>query len=199
MDKPKLLLPDPYEAARKVQRFDPAKMDRFREVVRRNSKDKPSQADHEELQSWLSEYPELLCAVFDLAEIVRTELIRRMVPAGPTSTALEARVAAIREGFGYEAAPMIEKLLIDNILVAWLRVQWLETQLTSFIGPSSSSMSVIEFWERRLSVSQRRYLSACQILTKIRELSSRNPSLQLNIATQGGQHDNVAGELVKKD
>jgi hypothetical protein len=194
----KLSLPDPYEAARKIKGFDPTKMNRFREVVRRTSRKNPSQADQKELQAWLAEYPELLSSIFDLAELTRVELIQHMVAGDAARTALEANVASIREGFGYDSAPMIEKLLIDNILIAWLRVQWLESQLTAFMESGDLNASVVEFWERRLSVSQRRYLAACQTLAKIRELSSRNPRLQLNIATEGGQQVNIAGDVVKK-
>jgi len=50
------------------------------------------------------------------------------------------------------------------------------------------SIKVIEFWERRLSMSQRRYLAACETLAKIRKMSV--PALQLNI---GDKQINVAG------
>ena len=50
--------------------------------------------------------------------------------------------------------------------------------------------SVLEFWERRLSMSQRRSLQACETLAKVRKM--KLPSVQLNI---GEKQVNVAGDL----
>jgi hypothetical protein len=51
-------------------------------------------------------------------------------------------------------------------------------------------MSVLEFWEHRLSMAQKRYLTACETLAKIRKMAV--PALQLNI---GDKQINVAGNL----
>jgi hypothetical protein len=79
--------------------------------------------------------------------------------------------------------------LIENIVTTWLRVQFCEAQL-AFKMSGEQRMSVMEFWERRLSMSQRRYLAACETLTKIRKMGI--PTLQLNI---GDKQINVAGNL----
>ncbi len=121
-----------------------------------------------------------------------------MVSGDETRAAVEASVAAIRQDFGYDGASIVEKLLIDDVLVSWLRVQWLENRLIMLAG-SEASAPLVEFLERRLSISQRRYHGACQTLAKIRELAARNPSVQFNIATHGGQQVNVAGNPAKQD
>ena len=66
------------------------------------------------------------------------------------------------------------------------------------MGQDEIDMSVVEFWEKKLNVAQRRFLRASETLEKIRKMSAKNPTLQVNIATQSGQQVNVAGNIVKK-
>ena len=76
----------------------------------------------------------------------------------------------------------MEKLLINNIVVSWLRLQWAEYRLILHMGQDEKGMPVVEFWEKRLNVAQHRFLRACETLEKIRKLSAKNPTLQVNIA-----------------
>jgi hypothetical protein len=97
----------------------------------------------------------------------------------------------------YKDAPMLERLLIDNVINAWLRCQWTEIRLADIAG--EVTYREVEFWEKRLSLSQARYLRACETLTRVRKLARNTPALQVNIAAEGGQQVNVSGELnVKK-
>ncbi len=191
------LLMDPEGAARKAKDLDPELVTQAVQLARRMVKKKPTRGDLSKLRKWLSQYPELLCKIFDLAEFTRSTLIEHMISGDETRDVVEASVAAIRQEFGYDGASIMEKLLIEDILVSWLRVQWLEYRLSMLTGGSTSE-PMMEFLERRLSISQRRYHAACQTLAKIRELASRNPTVQLNVATQGGQQVNVTGNLAKQ-
>jgi hypothetical protein len=104
--------------------------------------------------------------------------------------AMEEHTVNLRNEFGYYDAPIIEKLLIENIIMAWLRMYWIELQL-NYKMTNQVTILQVEFWERRLSMSQRRYLAACETLAKIRK--TKVPALQLNI---GDKQINVAGDLV---
>jgi len=199
MSKPMVATVDPYKATRKIKDFDESKRDEFLKVVKRAYREKPTPTDLIELRKWLTNYPELWRGVFDLAEFVKQNFIERFVSHEASRIAIDKNVSIIREEFGYESAPILERLLIDNILIVWLQKQWIEYQLVSFMGNGEARMSVMEFWERRLSLSHRRYLLACETLAKVRRLSAKKPALQINIATQSGQQVNVAGDLVKKE
>ncbi len=188
---------DPHKAAGTIKGFDQNKIGKFIEVVQRAHSEKPTAADIRELRKWLADYPGLWRSVFDMAEVVQTNLIRRMVAGEAAQIALEENALSIRDDFGYDGAPVLERLLIDNIVMTWLRNQWAEYQLVALMGNANASISSVEFWERRLSVVQHRHLLACQALAKIRRLSSKYPNLQVNIATQSGQQVNVAGDLGK--
>jgi hypothetical protein len=110
--------------------------------------------------------------------------------------AAKANMEFIKENLGYDDAPMIEKLMIDNIVNCWFRQYWVEYQLAGFMG-RDVSMSVVEWWEKRLSATQRRYLRACGTLARIRKIT--RATLQINIAEEGSQQVNIAGDLVNKD
>jgi hypothetical protein len=46
-----------------------------------------------------------------------------------------------------------------------------------------------------LTTTQHRFLRAIESLTKVRRLARNTPSLQINIAQEGGQQVNVQGEV----
>jgi hypothetical protein len=162
----------------------------FVEIVARAYKSKkPGKEDLQKIRKFLREYPAMCPAVFGLAETIQDTTIKKMVEQEPARIAIEEHLVNIRNELGYHDAPIMEKLLIENIVTAWLRVQWLEYQLTLFMG-REARFAELEFWERRLSMAQRRYLAACESLAKIRKMNI--PALQLNI---GNKQINVAGRV----
>jgi hypothetical protein len=168
------------------------------DLVDRAYKEKPNPKDIRELRRKIEEIPELWTAVFHTTEVVRNNLINKIVSPEAARLALQKNVQALMDEMSYGKASAIEKLLIENVIITWLRLQWVEYQLIGFMGEGQSRMSVVEYWEKRLSVSQRRHLRACETLARVRKLLLGKPAVQVNIATQGGQQVNVAGDVVKK-
>jgi hypothetical protein len=167
------------------------------ELVRRAYRDKPDQKDLRELRRKLEEVPELWKGVFDIVEVIKSNLIDKAIASKAARLALESNISNLMRGMGYENASVLEKLLIENIIITWLRLQWVEYQMVVFMGDGEVRMSVVEFWERRLSMAQRRHLRACETLARVRKLLMNGPVLQVNIATKSGQQVNVAGDLTK--
>jgi hypothetical protein len=168
------------------------------EIIIRAYKPHPAKEDLQKLQTWLDENPGIWPFVFDMAGVIEQNLIKRMIPERAAQLALQKNADEIRHDLGYEEATQMEMTLIDNIVLSWLLCQWAEYQLIKLMGQNGIRISVIEFWDRRLNAAQGRYLRACETLAKIRKLSMRNPTLQVNIATQSGQQVNIAGDVTKK-
>jgi len=168
------------------------------ELVDRAYKEKPNPKDIQELRKKLEEVPQLWTAVFHIAEVVRNNLIRKTVSPEAAQLALNKNMQTLMQEMGYINASIVEKLLIENVIATWLRLQWMEYQLLGFMGEGNARMSVIEFWEKRLSVSQRRHLRACETLVRVKKLIAGKSTVQVNIATEGGQQVNVAGNVNKK-
>lgn len=197
MDNILLVTVDSNRVSHRVNELDNAKVQEFLEVVRRAYVKKPSQKDLDELTKWINSYPELWKAVFDTAYVIEKNLMKNMVGDKASVIAMQKNADEVRDGMGYSQAPIMEQMLIDNIILSWLGVQYCNYQLITRMG-REEKIVILEFWERRLSMSQRRYLHACETLAKVRRLTSGKPAVQVNIATQSGQQINVAGDLVKK-
>lgn len=183
--------------SQQIAELDTAKINEFLDIVKKAYKKKPNQKDLEKLRKWINDYPELWKVVFDTANVIEENFIKRMVDDEASIIAMQKNIAEIRGGMDYKKASIMEKMLIDNIVISWLSVQYCNYQLITRMN-REEKIVILEFWERRLSISQRRYLHACETLVKIRRLMAGKPAVQVNIATQGGQQVNVAGDLVKK-
>jgi hypothetical protein len=108
--------------------------------------------------------------------------------------ATEKGIETMRHDLGHQHAPMLERVLIDHVLTCWLRLQNVELRYTS-VTRESHTLDLGSHWERRLSAAQRRYLRACETLARVRKIIRRTPAMQINIATQGGQQVNIAGDV----
>jgi hypothetical protein len=81
-------------------------------------------------------------------------------------------------------------LLIDQIVVCWLQMYITQYSYSSVMA-ESVTLNQGNYWERRLTIVQGRYLRAMETLARVRRLSRVTP-LQVNI---GGQQVNVAGDV----
>ena len=160
--------------------------------------EKPKQSDLRKLKKFLEENPGLWRVVFDITEMIQKNTIKRMVDHKAMQISLDANISEMRQSLGYLNSSTLEQLLIENIISTWLNYKWADYQMVTFMGKAGVRFKEIEFWERRLSMSQRRYLQACESLVKVRRLMARTPTVQVNIAGKGGQQVNVAGDVIKK-
>jgi hypothetical protein len=173
-----------------VTHLDQKQIDDFIEIVARAYKAKrPAKEDLQAIRKFLKDYPGMCKAVFSLVDATQELIIKNMMGVEVAEIAMEEHLVSIRDELGYHEAPIMEKLLIENIVTSWLRVNWLESQLAMYMGKQMRFVE-LEFWERRLTMAQKRYLAACETLAKIRKM--KIPSLQFNI---GDKQVNIAGDL----
>jgi len=171
-------------------KMDPARADEFMKVIERAYKaKKPAKEDLQTIRKFLIDYPEFCRAVFSMTEATQQQIIKNWVNDEVAKTAVEEHVVYVRDEMGYHDAPVMEKMLIDNIVTAWLRVQWLDYLVAAKMA-GEFRIPAMEFWQKSLATAQRSYLSACETLAKVRKM--RLPNIQLNI---GDKQINVAGDL----
>jgi hypothetical protein len=132
-------------------------------------KKKPNSKDLAELRKWIKDFPELWRVVFDTARVIEDNFIKNMVQDKASVIAMQKNADEIREGLDYSKSSVMEKMLIDNVIISWLGVQYANYQLTARVG-QNEKIVILEFWERRLTAAQRRYLRACETLARIRRL-----------------------------
>ena len=170
--------------------MDPVRADEFMKVIERAYKaKKPAKEDLQTIRTFLIDYPEFCCMVFSMTEATQQQIIKNWVNDEVARTAVEEHVVYVRDEMGYHDAPIMEKMLIDNIVTAWLRLQWLD-YLVSAKMAGEFRIPAMEFWQRSLATAQRSYLAACETLAKVRKM--KIPALQVNI---GDKQVNVAGNL----
>lgn len=164
-------------------------------LIGRCYKEKPDKKDLMELRQFLNNNPELYRAVFDITETTRNNIIEAISDIKPVNLALTTNIKIIREQMGYMQSPVIEKMLIDQVINTWLRCQWAELKFTS-ITQSQHSMREGEYLLQTLEAAQRRYLHTLEVLVRVRKIN--RSTMQINIAENGSQQVNIAGDLNKR-
>lgn len=163
----------------------PKTEDLLQALAEANGKDHDS-AEHERVRHILREKPEL--AEQTLGHTTRglqKELIQRMATKGLLRDFIEARCQELREGLGYAKASIAERLLIDQVVITYLRLVQAERALTRATEETRDTKQVL-YWEKRVSAAQRRHVRAIESLTRVRKLLGR-PQIQINVAMNGGQ------------
>ncbi len=168
--------------------FIPAGLEKLAELVHKTEKARPKSEDVQALRSYLEGHPELWRILGDVSKFAYTRLIDATVgDQVPLRESLMVGREAMREELGYHQASPLERLLIDQVLLCWLRLHNVELNHTAVMD-QNRTLAVADHWDRKLSAAQRRYLRACETLARIRKL--KLPTLQFNI---GQKQLNVAG------
>lgn len=158
------------------------------DLFERTNKDKPKPADVEAFREALNRYPQLWRVAGDMVETAKGELLKATAAGAASQESIRKGMAELAASLGYDEAPALERLLIDQVVMTWLhayKVQYSYHRITS----GSHNMDQGRYWEARLSAAQRRHLHAVEALARVRKLGSSRP-LQINIAQQ---QVNVAG------
>src|SRR5690349_17146569 len=103
------------------------------------------------------------------------------------------RLQVLKKDLGYDDAPLLEKLLIQQAALCWLKLNLVELSYSGTMA-QSITLTLGIYWEKRLTAAQRRFARACETLARVRKLSRNAPALQFNIAASGGQQVNVASK-----
>jgi len=161
--------------------FDEQKAE-FRALMATVNKEDPDPVKVDELNTWLRKHPRWATEIFALSAIVQQGIIHRMATLSYMRTMIEMQCTELKNSWGYESAPVPERMLIAEVVTTWLHLQEVtETYHQAF--DNGWDIAVGDHWERRLSAAQRRYLRATETLARIRKLTGR-PVVQVNQASQ---------------
>jgi hypothetical protein len=162
----------------------------FLELVKNIDQENPTPADLRALRAMLDRHPQLWRVAGDLAYASVLNILAKL-DAGPLVTeSLKHSWVAMKDELGYQSAPPLERLLMEQVVLCWLHLHIIQLEYTTVMNEPIPAASA-GHWEKRLSAAQRRYLRACETLARIRKLARTTPALQLNIATHGGQQVNL--------
>lgn len=151
-------------------------------VIRAADTDKPSAETRKMLDDFLKSDPAIWRAAGDMVE----QAARHLIGKAGGSYAVKSSMSK-----GWEQLPIdlarpgdgeLERLLIQQVVIAWLHLGYIEYQYSTVVTTPDLTIKRGEYWERRLSAAQRRYLRATETLARVRRLQL--PAVQVNIGAQ---------------
>jgi hypothetical protein len=162
-----------------------------KEIVDRTNKENPDPADVAKLKEMLAASPRLWRVAGDYSEHAIYQITSDIEGTVFVVESVRAGVDKLKEDLGYKSAPPLEKLLINQISLCWLRLNMLER--THWIKTYESHISEDGlYWDRRLNNAQRRFTRACDSLARVRKLilaaELHKAQLEAIKATTGGRN-----------
>ena len=156
-------------------------VDEMQAIVQRAQRKNATRKDLQALRELLDQVPALASGWVDLTQQTYSAVFESLAGNPATEMILAQSVNNLRAKLGYADAPLIEALLIDAVVLAWLRYTDVERRANS-AWSGSHTLARGAYWDKRLSAAQRRYLRAIETLARIRKLGPK--VLQVNIAAQ---------------
>lgn len=155
--------------------------DEIYRLMKAVDKKRPDKKDVAALILALRQNPELWRSLGDMANNAATHLIDTMQAPQSLKLSLQQGWKYLQAELGAESATALEKLLIQQVVISWLRLNLVEYSYTT-IHQESITLARGDYWERRLNAAQRRFLRACSTLARVRKMDL--PPIQVNIAQQ---------------
>jgi len=152
----------------------------FRQLLAAVDKAKPTPADRAALQLCLRANPGLAGHFGNLALTMQTRILGKLCGRESQAELVNAHCDQLRDSLAYDESSGLERMVINNIILAWVRWQdcewWYQNHMeTQHTLPSG------DYWERKLTLAQHRYLKAIETLARVRKL---NINVQINMAHQ---------------
>ncbi len=139
-------------------------------IVARTDKENPKPEDLEALKTFFDKEPWAALQIGNMRRnVFNTVLSAAVGKSAFGREATERYVKKMKTEMGYETSSFVEQMLIDEIIMCWLRLQVMEqSHLSSTTG--QHSMKEGEYCERRLHLTHKRYLQSIETLAKVRKM-----------------------------
>ena len=161
-------------------------------IMKRVNTAKPTAADRAEFARVLAENPAAWRAAGDVMEHTAQALIDDL--GGDNSYFVRESLATGWARLAVDLARPgdgeLERLLVQQVALCWLKLAYTEYQHRHVLTNGKATIAQGDFWERRLSAAQRRYVRAAEALARVRRLQL--PAVQVNIAERQLNQINTA-------
>lgn len=161
------------------------------ELMSRVSTDNPSPKDITTIQELLKTESTLWRSAGDVVQYAADNIIDRLSSTPLIKESIKAGHKQVKDALGYKKAGTLEKLLIENVAMCWLRWNEIEYRYTA-VTAESIPIARADYWERKLNAANRRFLRALETLARVRKLTQPSNRIQLNIAKEGSHQLNMA-------
>lgn len=147
------------------------------EIIEATSKKNPKEDDIQTLRKMMEEDASIWQSYGDWAHQCELMISREYFEANEfLSQTVEKKLRDLRNQLGWENAGVLERLLIRQICITWLRLYFIERQhhQTTY---QSHSLTQGVYWDKRLSEAQKRHLRAIESLAKVRKMTAQTNKL----------------------
>jgi len=169
----------------------------FTALIERTDKEKPKPEDMTKMRKYLNQGSSLV-KMNECSEIALKKMILAFSNSALMRELLERQVKEKREAFGYETASIIERMLIDQVILCWHRLNHIEATHSAKLELSGShSHASGLYWDKRLSSAQRRLLKAGETLTKVQKHLAEANLRELQAQNKRAQSAVLAKNLLK--
>jgi hypothetical protein len=147
----------------------------------------PTPAALADLRALFDDRPALWKAIGDLTKRTRDQLITETFTDALGRESVARFIADYQAQLGYADAPLIERLIIDQIVNDYLRLFSIGTLYGHKMKDGTTAVEA-NYYDRAWARAERRYLGALETLARVRRLT-RPRAVQINI---GAQQVNIA-------
>jgi hypothetical protein len=174
---------DELQATFKENDFDDYKS--IRDIIERTNKEKPKREDVAQLKRMLADSPRLWRVAGDFSEHALHTVVSSITGTPFLLESVRAGVEHTQSDLGYKDAPPLERMMINQIALCWLRLNMLErTHWTKTYESHNTETGL--YWDRRLTNAQRRFTRAVESLAKVRALTAAARMAESRIERQPG-------------
>jgi hypothetical protein len=124
----------------------------------------------------------------DLGAIAEAKILEHLGNRKSDRLCLADGAANLRRDLGEDTSSPLERVLIQECVCSYLNVNAIRFQYEERMA-GSMSVGLAMYWEKKLTMAQRRLLKSTETLARVRKM--RLPDLQVNIAMPGSQQVNA--------
>ena len=164
-------------------------------LIKKTDKENPKPEDLAEMQRYLDDNSALV-----VANSISRKALERAVEICSTSALVRElynrQIKEKQNELGIKTASPIEKILIEQVVICWLRLNHFEMIYSNKTAESHTFTSGI-YWDKKLSSAQRRLLKACESLAKVKKLTAEADLKEQQARNKRGQGAILANQLLK--
>lgn len=164
-------------AENKLAKAGKSKRD-FEDILSATSKKNPKQEDIAALRELMDESASIWRIYGDWAKQTEDIILKEYFESNVlVLESVKRKLAELRKELDWENAGVLEKLLIRQICLTWLRLYFVERQHHQNTY-QSHTLTVGIYWDKRLNEAQKRHLRAIESLAKVRKMTAQTAKFE---------------------
>lgn len=155
----------------------------FNMLLEKATGTKPDSSEVRDLRRFLRNHPEIWKQLGTLYDATFNDFLSKEYIEPVTVELIRPKLKELKQQLGYGNASTLERLIIEGIILAYLRWITTEFKYTNLVNETHTFDSGL-YWAKRLNNAQKAYLRACETLARVRKLSRNCPALVSDVSQQ---------------